>query len=150
VKWGMGQHMNTLTLHEAVESQKPFYVSVWVYNLSISCTKFSILLQYLRIFPQVKFRRSCYALMAIVAIYALWTFFSAVFACWPISYFWTKVADPSGGHCLNRFAVWFANAGMNIATDIATGLLPMRVLKELELPKKQRIALMAVFALGGL
>ncbi len=106
VKWGMGQHITTLTLYEAIQSQKPFYISVWVYNLSMSCTKFSILLQYLRIFPQVVFRRSCYIMMGVVAVYTCWTFFSAVFACWPISYFWTQIKDPSGGHCLNRFAVW--------------------------------------------
>ncbi|KAK3713690.1 hypothetical protein LTR37_008384 [Vermiconidia calcicola] len=149
VKWGMGQHMNTLSLYESVQSQKPFYISIWVYNLSMSCTKFSILLQYLRIFPQRLFRRACYIMIGIVAIYTCWTFFSAVFACWPISYFWTKLKDPDGGHCLNRFAVWFANAGLNIATDIATGLLPMRVLRDLELPKRQKYALMIVFGLGG-
>ena len=44
----------------------------------------------------------------------------------------------------------FANAGMNIATDITIGLLPLPVLKQLQLPKRQRIALMWVFGLGGL
>ncbi len=44
----------------------------------------------------------------------------------------------------------FANAGMNIASDIAVGLLPMRVLRELDLPKRHKIALMIVFGLGGL
>ena len=116
----------------------------------MSCTKFSILLQYLRIFPQELFRKACYIMMVIVGIYSCWTFFSAVFACWPISYFWNQLADPTGGHCLNRFAVWFANAGINIATDIGTGILPLRVLKDLEMPRRQRIALMIVFGLGGL
>jgi hypothetical protein len=107
VKWGMGQHISELTLNDAVQSQKPFYVSVWVYNLAMSCTKFSILIQYLRIFPQANFRRACYVMIVIVAIYTAWVFFSAVFACWPISYFWTQVVDPTGGKCLNRFAVWY-------------------------------------------
>lgn len=146
----MGRHIATLSLHEGLESQKAFYVSIWVYNLSMSCTKFSILLQYLRIFPQHRFRQACYAMIAVVAAYTCWTFFSAVFACWPISYFWTQLEDPAGGRCLNRFAVWFANAGLNIATDIVTGMLPLRVLRSLELPRRQRVALMVVFGLGGL
>lgn len=103
----MGRHMATLSVHEATESQKPFYVSVWVYNLSMSMTKFSILQQYLRVFPQKSFRRLCHIMTGIVAVYTLWVFFSAVFACWPISYFWTQVVDPKGGKCLNRFAVWY-------------------------------------------
>lgn len=44
----------------------------------------------------------------------------------------------------------FANAGMNIATDIAIGILPLPMLKELQLPRRQKIALMTVFGLGGL
>ena len=39
---------------------------------------------------------------------------------------------------------------MNIATDIAIGLLPLPMLKQLHLPKRQRIALMIIFGLGGL
>lgn len=162
------RHIYTLQPNQIVEMSKAFYISIWVYNLSMSCTKFSILLQYLRIFPQRGFRIACYVLMGVIAIYACWTFFSAVFACWPIAYFWNPKAY-RGGHCLNRYAVWsvlirskcdslseadlwrrFANTGMNIATDFIIGLLPLPMLKELQLPKRQKIALMIVFGLGGL
>ncbi len=37
---------------------------------------------------------------------------------------------------------------MNIATDMTVGLLPIPVIRELELPKRQKIALMLVFGLG--
>lgn len=125
---------------------KAFYVSIWVYNLSLSCTKVSILLQYLRIFIQKRFRVACYTLLGVVVVYSLYTFFTAVFACTPIAFFW----DPSlGGKCLNRFAIWFANSGINIGTDILTAVLPLPMLKRLELPRRQRRALMIVFALGG-
>ena len=149
VKYGMGLHYDTLSISDKLAQLKPFWVSIWVYNLAISCTKFSILLQYLRIFPQNSMRMSCYILMAVVFVYSCWTFFSAIFACKPISFFWNPTM-PGGGTCLNRFAVWFANASINIVTDIATGILPLPVLKELQLPKRQKIALMIVFALGGL
>lgn len=38
---------------------------------------------------------------------------------------------------------------MNILTDIATTVLPLPVLKELNLPKRQRYILMVVFGMGG-
>lgn len=38
---------------------------------------------------------------------------------------------------------------MNIITDIAIFIVPMPVLKELQLPKRQRMALMIVFGLGS-
>jgi len=43
----------------------------------------------------------------------------------------------------------FANAGMNIATDIATTALPLPVLHRLQLPKRQKYIVQGVFALGG-
>ncbi|KAK4506774.1 hypothetical protein PRZ48_000507 [Zasmidium cellare] len=145
-RYGMGRHMRSLAQDELKKQLMAFYVSIWVYNLSLSCTKISILLQYLRIFPQLWFRRCCVAMLVVVVVYSFYTFFTAVFACTPIAYFWDQSI---GGHCLDRFAVWFANAGINIATDVITAILPLPVLKQLELPKRQRYALMTVFALGG-
>ncbi|KAK5696187.1 hypothetical protein LTR97_008607 [Elasticomyces elasticus] len=43
----------------------------------------------------------------------------------------------------------FANAGFNIATDIITTALPLPMLRALHLPRHQKIALLLVFALGG-
>lgn len=66
--------------------------------------------------------------------------------CAPIAYFWNHELT---GHCLNRHAIWFSNAAMNILTDIIIFILPMPVLKELHLPRRQKWALIAVFALGA-
>ncbi|KAK4891281.1 hypothetical protein LTR27_010083 [Elasticomyces elasticus] len=49
VKYGMGQHQDTLSEQDQLLQLRPFWASIWVYNLAISCTKFSILFQYLRI-----------------------------------------------------------------------------------------------------
>ena len=109
VHWGMSRHLATLPLHAIIESQKPFYVSIWVYNLAMGCTKYSILLQYLRIFPQRAFVKATYVMLAINTVYLLWTTGSAVFACWPIEYFWTQFEAGKGGtgRCLERFTVWW-------------------------------------------
>ncbi|KAK1056676.1 hypothetical protein LTR74_014733 [Friedmanniomyces endolithicus] len=144
---GMGKHQDSLSLPEQYAQLKFLWASIWVYQLSISFTKFSILFQYLRIFPDRKFRWTCYGLIGVVFVYSCWTFFSAVFFCTPVKYFWRP--DIPGGHCLDRFGVWFANAGINIVTDVATGVLPLPLFNSLELAKPQKIALMTVFALGG-
>lgn len=111
-------------------------------------TKISILIQYLRIFPQTGIRRACYIMIAIVALYGAWTFFSAVFMCFPVEAFWED--DLSGARCLDRFAVWFSNAAINIAMDVAVCVLPLPALNSLQLPKRQKVIVMCVFALGGL
>ncbi|CAK4034475.1 hypothetical protein CBER1_09401 [Lecanosticta acicola] len=144
---GMSRHAHTITPSELPVMLKAFYVSIVFYNLSLSCTKISILTQYLRIFPQKKFRIACYIVLAAVVAYSIAVFCTSVFFCHPIAYFWDTSIE--GGKCLDKFAVWFANAGINISTDLMTAILPLPVLGQLELPRRQRRALVIVFALGG-
>lgn len=103
VNYGMGRHANTISDHDHVQSLVWFWASVWVYYLALCFAKLSILLQYLRIFPDRKFRRGCFVLIGIIVGWTFWAFFSALFACWPIQYFWDEYV---GGRCLNRFAIW--------------------------------------------
>ncbi|KAI0571367.1 hypothetical protein Ptr902_00896 [Pyrenophora tritici-repentis] len=84
--------------------------------------------------------------MGVVVGYTFWTVFSSIFECVPIRAFWTR--EPA--KCLNQFAVWFTNAGINILTDFAIIILPIPVIRSLNLGRKQKIGLIAIFAVGGL
>lgn len=147
VDYGMGKHYASLNPIDQTHALQWMWASVWTYYLALGAAKTSILLQYLRIFPQDRFRLVCFAMIAIVAVYTCWTFLSSLLACVPIASYWDKSMQ---GHCLPRLSVWFANAGINIATDVGTAILPLPVLKRLHLPQRQKIALMAVFGLGGM
>jgi len=127
---------------------QPFWASILVYCLSLTFTKVSILLQYLRVFTTKQFRVFCWALLGFVAVYSTWSVFASIFECMPVAYFWDKTIK--GGHCMNQYAVYFTGAAVNIVTDFAIIILPMPVLRRLNLPLKQKRALMLVFALGGL
>jgi hypothetical protein len=116
-----------------------------MYNASLAFTKFSILFQYLRIFPGRSFRIACHIMMAVVATYSSWAIVSGYVNCVPVAKFWNHDLP---GSCLNFEAVWFFNASMNIATDLALLILPMPLLSQLQLPRMQKIALMGVFAIG--
>lgn len=83
-----------------------------------------------------------------MGIYGAWTLLSSIFVCWPIAYFWNKITIK--GHCLDEFNVWFANAGMNILTDITIVVLPIRPIQHLNLPRRQKRLLIVVFGLAGL
>lgn len=66
--------------------------------------------------------------------------------CTPVSYFWDQKEK---GTCMDRYAVWFANASINIVTDVIIFIMPMPVLRHLHLPQRQRLALMGIFGLGA-
>lgn len=87
-------------------------------------------------------------MLGVVSVYGTWTVLGSIFECWPVAFFW----DPTikGGHCMNQYVVWFTNAGMNILTDFIIVILPIRSIRSLNLPKRQRRLLILVFGLAGL
>lgn len=66
VKYGMGRHSDSLNDNDRVQSLIWFWISVWIYYLALCFAKLSILIQYLRLFPDQKFRCRCFALIAVV------------------------------------------------------------------------------------
>lgn len=191
-----------------------------MYNLSLTFTKLSILLQYKRLFPQKGFKLAVHLVMGVVVIYALWRFFSAVFTCAPVQAcelfffllffllaFWghgdVREEDEDMGkpnadrfifsrtrslgsfdqefylsgqvcHCVRTYSIVrfafvlgcedgnvvelltsflthsMASTALNMATDLVIACLPLPVLNKLQLPSRQKYALMGVFALAGL
>jgi hypothetical protein len=132
----------------ALNALQPFWASVIVYNTGLTLVKVSILLQFLQFFVGTTIRRISWGALGIVAAYGLWTCLGSIFACTPIAFFWEK--NIPGGHCLNLLIFWFSNASFNIVTDFIICILPIPVLKALQLPKKQKYILTVVFVLGGL
>jgi hypothetical protein len=118
-----------------------------MYNSSLFCTKASIVLQYFRVFPGKPMRIACYAVLGFILVYGLWAILSGYLNCIPVAKFWDDTVD---GYCINMEALWFSNAIVHIVTDITILAMPMPTLNSLQLPRKQKLALMAVFALGGL
>ncbi|KAL4776722.1 hypothetical protein BDW60DRAFT_174472 [Aspergillus nidulans var. acristatus] len=146
-QYGLGKHSDALSHHELRLQLKSLWAAIPMYNASLLFTKISLLLQYLRIFPSYKFRIVCYIVMGIVIAYSTWAIVSGFVNCVPVAKFWDRELP---GHCLSFEALWFFNASMNIATDLTLLILPMPLITQLHLPKRQKLALMGVFALGGL
>jgi hypothetical protein len=69
----------------------------------------------------------------------------AAFQCHPISKAWTGTGS---GKCVEINIFYLANAGLNILTDLLTYTLPIRVIFKLQMPQKQKIALIFILCLG--
>lgn len=52
------------------------------------------------------------------------------------------------GSCINLTASWYANAAFSIVTDFIILLLPTPAISSLQLPRKTKIGLIAVFSVG--
>lgn len=162
---GLGRHINEVSAEDLEGFIKYFWFSFWIYNITLTTIKLSILAQYKRIFVTDWFQKVVRVMIGVILVYGLTTFFDCVFICTPVSFYWTRTGN---GHCINQWAMFYANAGtpshrtcpseswltdilvLNILTDLMIILLPMPVLRSLQVRKKHKIALMVIFAIGGL
>lgn len=86
-------------------------------------------------------------MMVIVILTGVTTTIAGLFQCNPIARAW-NIDIP--GSCFNQPALFFANGALNIGEDLILYVLPTKILWSMNLPLKQRIALVGVFLIGGL
>jgi hypothetical protein len=91
----------------------------------------------------------CLVILGVVVSFTIGSVFSSIFQCTPVEYAFNKKI-PGGGKCINLTAFWFANAAFNILSDVVIIVIPAFVINTLQLPKRSKVALCAVFALGTL
>jgi len=91
--------------------------------------------------------------MILTVLFGPILFFVFLFQCKPVSAFWSL--DPHDGKCLNStvlVALVFAISGLNVVADWTFGLLPFWIVKDLQIPVRQKrlvIGLLAFAAVGS-
>jgi hypothetical protein len=90
----------------------------------------------------------CYFLAVLLTMICIETFFTGLFTCQPIAFFWDNTIP--GGVCVDKMSLYFANAGLNIASDIAVLPAPAFILRHLTLPRVQKVMIGFILASGGL
>lgn len=81
---------------------------LWCYCGCLTAVKLSLLFQYKKIFATPRFQIAVTIMIVIVALTGLWTVFSGIFICWPISFFWTHEGN---GKCFKTWPLFIGNAG---------------------------------------
>ncbi|KAK4184312.1 hypothetical protein QBC35DRAFT_59500 [Podospora australis] len=146
-RFGLGKHVAdlppTTNFSAALEL---FYYGEATYYITVSLTKMSILFLYLRIIPHRVYKIINWSMMVFVGLTAFTCVVAGIFQCNPIRRAWHPEID---GTCFNQVALYLANAGLNIGQDLIIYVLPVKTLWQLQLPRKQRIALILVFVVGA-
>mgnify|MGYP003633768105 CR=1 FL=1 len=117
------------------------------YNMSTLFTKVAILLFYLRLSTDFRFRCVTYAVMFVAVGYSLAGGFAFLYLCRPLPKYW-DFSIP--GKCSNFGAAFLAGAALNVATDVALLLLPLWLLHPLKLPLRQKIGVTLILMTGSL
>jgi fucose permease len=107
--------------------------------------KSSILILYLRLSRNAHklLRVASWVTLVVVNLAGLVLTFFNVFQCVPVSQVFAPI-----GTCIPLITLYLASAPVNVITDIAILILPIPVLTAMQLPRKQKIILIATFGLG--
>ena len=73
---------------------------------------------------------------------------TCLFQCSPVRKAWDTTVTT--GHCINIDAFYLANAALNIFTDVLTYLLPIDLVRHLQMPTRQKVGLGLMLGLGFL
>ncbi|OAL01627.1 hypothetical protein IQ06DRAFT_272352 [Phaeosphaeriaceae sp. SRC1lsM3a] len=145
---GNGKHAMFVPFPVNVELVlKYLFWSIITYNLALTFTKVSIILQYQRIFTTREMRIPLYIAMFICVAWGVTTFFTSIFSCVPVNAYW-RVLEKATAKCIKDETLWFTNAGINIFTDLMVAILPVKALWGLQIPKRQKIALVGILTIG--
>ncbi|OOQ81518.1 integral membrane protein PTH11-like protein [Penicillium brasilianum] len=144
VENGLGQHYEYTDKTKLVAYAHAVWLSSMFYLACLGFVKTSVLWFYTRLGDRYLTRIS-YIMIGVIVCQATSFVLVAAFQCQPISKAWTGAA---GGKCVNINIFYLANAGLNILTDLLTYTLPIRVIFKLQMPQKQKIALIFILCLG--
>ncbi|KAK2764835.1 integral membrane protein [Colletotrichum kahawae] len=144
VKYGMGRHVENVSLEETLQQLKFLLVAVLHYNMGMNVVKVSFLFQYRRVFPPKGVQRICLWAMVFVVVWACAQATLLGTSCLPISI----VVPSTASFCLNTLPIWYFSSAISMATDIMIFCIPLPSVLKLRLPTKQKAMLFGVFSLG--
>jgi len=106
----------------------------------------SILLLYIRIWTFPWVRRAARWLLALVVVYNVCAMVVVATACVPLHAFWDLELQQHS-YCHVK-AVWWVNTYLHVITDFLIYLVPMPIIIQVRFPRRQKVLLFVLFALG--
>lgn len=150
-KHGLGQHEWDLTNHdgEVETTVMLMWAAQLMYSFAISAVKISIISSYFRIFPYKRLHQGLWAVLAVTVAFLVASVVATIFICRPVEAAWNpSVRTPMS--CYRFIDVLYANAIVNVTTDILLCTAPLPYFLRLHLPMKQKISASVLFMIGGL
>ncbi|KAF4893984.1 hypothetical protein CGCF415_v005022 [Colletotrichum fructicola] len=128
---------------------KLFFIDEPLYLATITLTKISVLIFYLRIFPNKSFRRATYATITYIVTSMTVILFLQIFQCTPISFNWDGWKRDFGTYrCLDLHRLVNIAGGLSISHDLIILVLPLPLLWGLNTSKRSKIGISFMFSLG--
>ncbi|KAK8117321.1 uncharacterized protein PG998_005602 [Apiospora kogelbergensis] len=151
-KLGSGQHIWAANTPDLITLLKCVYAEPYVYAVSVTTTRVSILLLYHRLFDTNTTSNTLYVwqtrfAVGLTGVYPIIMFIVMAAACRPVSFYWTQYLGESGT-CIDVTLFYLAFGIVNMVNDVVILILPIPTIAKLQLSWRKRISIMAIMLLG--
>ncbi|KAL4930776.1 CFEM domain-containing protein [Aspergillus undulatus] len=146
--YGLGKDIWTVPFDDIRQTLKLFFVEEELYCICIAIVKCSILMLYLRLFPNREMRIASYITLGATVVWGVVAFFVLLFSCKPISYYWNEWDGEHEGTCLSHNKILLAHSTINIILDVVVLVIPVPTLLTLQMPLRKRLGVAAMFVVG--
>ncbi|KZL64274.1 cfem domain-containing protein [Colletotrichum incanum] len=145
---GLGKDIWTLPDYEITHFLKLLFILEFFYLIGLAVIKASILFFFLKIFPDRRFRRILWIMQILNTLVCL-SFVILCFAqCRPFTHFWTGWDGEHEGKCVDLNKIGLSHVALNIVLDICMLTLPVTQIYKLQMDKKKKIGVIAMFQVG--
>ncbi|TVY73379.1 hypothetical protein LSUE1_G005369 [Lachnellula suecica] len=147
---GQGRHLWDVSIAVAMQVSIFSNISEILYGPTMFCAKFSVLKQMERIFCSARKDHIYWWIQAMIwanALFDLSIFVAFLCACVPREKLWNPLLP---GTCISTNGSIIATSVINIISDWAALILPLIVIRKLQMNGNKKIGVMAIFAVGFL
>ncbi|KAF0325060.1 CFEM domain-containing protein [Colletotrichum asianum] len=148
VRAGLGRDIWTLHDYDITYFLKLLYVLEFFYYIGLASIKASILFLFLKIFPDNRFRKILWLMQGLNLLVGLSFIILCFCECQPINFFWNGWDGEHEGTCLDLNRVGLSHVALNITLDIVMLILPITQLYKLQMDRKKKLGVMAMFLVG--
>ncbi|KAL6830272.1 hypothetical protein V8C40DRAFT_239939 [Trichoderma camerunense] len=145
---GLGKDIWTLTPDDAASFARWFLAMEVLYVVIMTIVKISLSLFYLDLFPGTTFRRVLWGTIIFNIAAGLSFVIGSLAQCVPLGLAWGQFSNSSHGHCIDMNSFGWANAAVNVATDLWLIVIPLFQLYKLDTQWRRKLSAAIMFMTG--
>lgn len=123
------------------------YSASITYTAAVAFAKVTLCLFYRRINPARTFQAGVWILLVVCVGSSVGFSFALLMACRPVAAAWNPLVP--GANCLDRSIIYVVAAAVGVLTDLLLLVLPVPTVMSLNVPIRQRLGLVGLFAVGS-
>lgn len=140
-------HIWNLPSPTLIEARKLVIAADFCGLFNVCFTKLSVLSLYIRLAPPSRFQTTVFVMMGLTVAWMISMGITNFLMCIPLHAYW-EVGYKGKQTCLHEVPYFVAFSTIDLVFDTIIYLLPLPILFQLQMPKRQKMILLAVFGIG--